>query len=50
MAQSRSIVLASTSNYRRALLARLREFYRPYNESLAEYLGMDLDWDEQPAD
>ena len=32
------------------VLARLREFYRPYNESLAEYLGMDLDWDEQLAD
>ena len=27
------------------VLARLREFYRPYNEELAEYLGMDLDWD-----
>jgi len=32
------------------VLARLREFYRPYNETLAEYLGMDLDWDEQLAD
>jgi hypothetical protein len=27
-----------------AAIARLREFYRPYNAELAEYLGMDLDW------
>jgi len=26
------------------VIARLREFYRPYNEELAVYLGMDLDW------
>jgi hypothetical protein len=26
------------------VLARLREFYRPYNEELADYLGMELDW------
>jgi hypothetical protein len=32
------------------VLARLREFYRPHNEELAEYLGMDLDWDDEPAD
>ena len=30
-------------------LARLREFYRPYNDRLAEYLGMDLDWDHEPG-
>ena len=28
------------------VLARLREFYRPYNEALADHLDMDLDWDE----
>ena len=28
-------------------IARLREFYRPYNEELAEYLGMDVDWNER---
>jgi hypothetical protein len=27
------------------VLARLRDFYRPYNAALADYLGMDLDWD-----
>jgi hypothetical protein len=27
------------------VLARLREFYRPYNEELTAYLDMDLDWD-----
>jgi N-formylglutamate amidohydrolase len=27
------------------VLERLRAFYRPYNAALAEYLGMDLDWD-----
>jgi hypothetical protein len=27
------------------VLARLREFYRPYNAELARYLEMDLDWD-----
>lgn len=32
------------------VLARLREFYRPHNEELAEYLGMDFDWDDLPAD
>jgi Sulfotransferase domain len=26
------------------VIERLREFYRPYNEELAEYLDMDLDW------
>jgi hypothetical protein len=31
--------------YDPAVLARLRDFYRPYNEELAEYLDMDLDWD-----
>jgi len=33
--------------YDPAVLARLREFYRPYNARLAEYLEMDLDWDRQ---
>ncbi|MGD8486343.1 MAG: sulfotransferase [Chloroflexota bacterium] len=28
------------------VIARLREFYRPYNEELAAYLGMELDWNE----
>jgi hypothetical protein len=28
------------------VIARLREFYRPYNEELALYLGMDLDWNQ----
>ena len=28
------------------VIARLREFYQPYSEELAEYLGMDLDWNE----
>jgi hypothetical protein len=28
------------------VLARLRDFYRPYNAALAEYLDMDLDWDD----
>ncbi len=28
------------------VLARLREFYRPYNEDLADHLDMDLDWDD----
>jgi hypothetical protein len=27
------------------VLERLRSFYRPYNAALAEYLGIDLDWD-----
>ncbi len=27
------------------VLDRLRDFYRPHNAALAEYLGMDLDWD-----
>ena len=31
------------------VIARLREFYRPYNDELAEYLGMDLDWNEAQA-
>lgn len=31
-------------------MARLREFYRPYNERLARYLGMELDWDASEAD
>jgi hypothetical protein len=30
------------------VLARLRDFYRPWNEQLAEYLDMDLDWDRRP--
>ncbi len=29
------------------VLARLREFYRPHNEELADYLGMELDWNEE---
>ena len=28
------------------VIAHLREFYRPYNDELAEYLGMELDWNE----
>lgn len=28
------------------VIARLRDFYRPYNEELAAYLDMDLDWNE----
>ena len=28
------------------VIARLREFYRPYNEELAEYLDLDLDWND----
>jgi hypothetical protein len=32
------------------VLARLRAFYRPYNEELADYLDMDLDWDDEPAE
>jgi len=32
------------------VLARLRAFYRPYNEALEEYLGVDLDWHEPSAD
>jgi Sulfotransferase domain len=31
------------------VLARLRDFYRPYNTRLAEYLSMDLDWDRGPS-
>jgi hypothetical protein len=31
------------------VLARLRAFYRPYNEQLADYLGMDLDWGREPG-
>lgn len=27
-------------------IARLREFYRPYNVELARYLGMELDWND----
>ena len=27
-------------------IAGLREFYRPYNDELALYLGMDLDWNQ----
>jgi hypothetical protein len=27
------------------VLARLRDFYRPYNSRLAGFLQMDLDWD-----
>ena len=29
-----------------AVIARLREFYRPYNEELAEYLDLDLGWND----
>ncbi len=31
------------------VIARLREFYRPYNDELAGYLGMELDWNAQGA-
>ena len=24
----------------------LRDFYRPYNDELSEYLGLDLDWND----
>ena len=34
-----------TSPYDPDVLERLRDFYRPHNAALAEYLGMDLDWD-----
>jgi hypothetical protein len=30
--------------YDPAVLERLRAFYRPHNERLAEFLGMDLAW------
>jgi hypothetical protein len=30
--------------YDEEVLARLRDFYRPHNERLAEFLGMDLGW------
>ncbi len=29
-----------------AVIARLREFYRPYNEELADYLDLDLGWND----
>ncbi len=29
------------------VIARLRDFYRPFNDELADYLGMELDWNEQ---
>jgi hypothetical protein len=32
------------------VLEHLRDFYRPYNERLAAWLGMDLDWDRLPGD
>jgi hypothetical protein len=32
-----------------AAIARMRVFYRPYNEQLADYLGLDLDWDREPS-
>lgn len=35
--------------YDPAVLARLRAFYRPHNTALAAYLGMQLDWDDDPA-
>jgi hypothetical protein len=35
--------------YDEEVLARLREFYRPYNEELADYLDMDLDWDDETS-
>jgi hypothetical protein len=31
------------------VLARLREFYRPYNDDLADYLGMAFDWNERTS-
>ena len=31
------------------VIARLREFYAPYNEELAQYLGQDLDWNDAAA-
>ncbi len=32
------------------VIEQLRAFYRPYNEELAEYLGMDLDWNQAKHD
>jgi len=32
------------------VLAQLHDFYRPYNEELADYLDMPLDWNEPGAD
>jgi Sulfotransferase domain len=32
------------------VIEQLRAFYRPYNEELAEYLGMDLDWNRTKHD
>ncbi len=31
------------------VIARLREFYAPYNEELAQYLGQELDWNDTAA-
>lgn len=33
-----------------SVIERLREFYRPYNDQLAEYLDMDLDWNTTAHD
>lgn len=33
-----------------SVIEQLRAFYRPYNEELADYLGIDLDWNEAPQD
>jgi hypothetical protein len=32
------------------VIARLRAFYRPYNAELADYLDMELDWNDAAAD
>ena len=32
------------------VIVRLREFYRPYNEELADYLDMELDWNASASE
>jgi hypothetical protein len=32
------------------VISHLREFYRPYNEELADYLDMELDWNASASD
>jgi hypothetical protein len=34
----------------KTVLEELRDFYRPYNDALSEYLGMDLDWNSAGHD
>lgn len=35
--------------YDEDVIEHLREFYRPWNERLAAYLGQDLDWNDAPS-